>query len=186
MSFQLQNPNRTPAEAAVRRSSSKSVFLKVFTGKHLCGISFLIRFQALGLQHYLKRFQHRCFPVDISKFLRTAVSKEHLWWLSVYKSNMTIMSFQRKRNVDILCPRRFNVEITFNKQCFPDFKFLNQLIIGCYRRQHNTKRNQSQCYVIYVKSILFYLFCPKDRTIDSRKTSITQEWLVLERCPTPH
>ena len=32
--------------------------------------------------------------------------------LSVYKSNMTIVSFQLKSNVYIWSPRRFNVEIT--------------------------------------------------------------------------
>ena len=35
-----------------------------------------------------------------------------------------------------------------------------------------------QCYVIY--------FIQKNRTIDSRKTSISQEWFVIESCPTPH
>ena len=29
----------------------------------------------------LKRGQHRCFPVNIAKFARTALSTEHLWWL---------------------------------------------------------------------------------------------------------
>ena len=28
-----------------------------------------------------KRFQHRCFPVNFVKFLRTIFSKEHVWWL---------------------------------------------------------------------------------------------------------
>ena len=28
-----------------------------------------------------KRLQHRCFPVNIIKLLRTAFSIEHLWWL---------------------------------------------------------------------------------------------------------
>ena len=31
--------------------------------------------------------------------------------------------------------------------------------------------------------IIAYLFCLKNSTIDSRKTSITQEWLVAEICP---
>ena len=41
----------------------------------------------------------------------------------VYKSNMTLMSFQRKTNVLVWSPRPFNVEITSTKQYFPDFKF---------------------------------------------------------------
>ena len=43
--------------------------------------------------------------------------------LSIYKLNMTIMSFQHKRNVGIWCPRRINIEITSNTQRFSDFKF---------------------------------------------------------------
>ena len=33
--------------------------------------------------------------------------------------------------------------------------------------------------------IFMYLFCPKNGAIDFTKTFITQEWLVVERCPTP-
>ena len=32
--------------------------------------------------------------------------------------------------------------------------------------------------------IFVYLFCPKTVAIDFTKTSITQEWLVVESCPT--
>ena len=31
-----------------------------------------------------KRFQHRCFPVNIAKCLKTAFSIEHLWWLFLF------------------------------------------------------------------------------------------------------
>ena len=34
--------------------------------------------------------------------------------------------------------------------------------------------------------IFVYLFCPKNDAIDFTKTFITQEWLVVESCPTPH
>ena len=34
--------------------------------------------------------------------------------------------------------------------------------------------------------IFVYLFCPKNGAIDFTKTFITQEWLVVENCPTPH
>ena len=33
--------------------------------------------------------------------------------------------------------------------------------------------------------IFVYLFCPKNGAIDFTKTFITQEWLVVENCPTP-
>ena len=32
--------------------------------------------------HFIKkRLQHRCFPVNIAKILKTAFFIEHLWWL---------------------------------------------------------------------------------------------------------
>ena len=31
-----------------------------------------------------KRLQHRCFPVNIAKFLKTGFSIEHLWWLFLF------------------------------------------------------------------------------------------------------
>ena len=104
-------------------------------------------------------------------------------------SNMTIMSFQPKRNIDSWCPRQFNIEIAFNKHAFQMSNQISDLAQKYVAREdnyHSTKRNQSQCYVIYITSMLCYLFCPKNRTTDSRKTFITQEWLVVESCRTPH
>ena len=55
----------------------KKGVLKIFekvTGKHLC--------QSLRPATLLKkRLWHSCFPVNLSKFLRTPFLKEHLWWL---------------------------------------------------------------------------------------------------------
>ena len=128
MSF--PNSNRTPTEEAVRWCSSKEVLLKIFPGKHLCWNLFFNKVAD----------QHRSY-VHIAKFLRTAffyrtplvavsstgVIQMKIWdlkiMLSFYKSNMTIMSFQRKRNVDIWCPRRFNIEIISNEPRFSDSKF---------------------------------------------------------------
>ena len=36
-----------------------------------------------------------------------------------------------------------------------------------------------------VTQLLNMIFCPKNSIIDFRKTFITQEWLVVESCPTP-
>ena len=35
-----------------------------------------------------QRLQNRCFPMNIAKFLRTAVSVEHLWWLLLLLSDI--------------------------------------------------------------------------------------------------
>ena len=64
------------------RSSRSYMFFKVgalknfamFRGKHLCWSPLLINF-------IKKELQHRCFPVSISNFLRTAFFIEHLPWL---------------------------------------------------------------------------------------------------------
>ena len=79
------------------RSSRTQMFFKtgfirnfaIFTGKHLCWSLFLIKLQALhkvaGLTAFnfistssQKRLQHRCFPVNIAKFLRAVFFIEHL------------------------------------------------------------------------------------------------------------
>ena len=139
--FQLKNSTRTAAEAAVCRCSSKSVFLKLFTGKHLCWNLFFNKVAGRRAATLFKKdsntgvFLRYCEIFKKSFFYRTPlvaastpdVIQMYLCdiyiMLSIYKSNMTVMSLQRKKNADIWCPCRCNVEITFNKQCFSDFKF---------------------------------------------------------------
>ena len=59
-------------EKAVLRNFTK------FTGKHLC-----LRPAAL----LKKRLRHRCFPVNLVKFVRTPFLTEHIWWLLLYKKH---------------------------------------------------------------------------------------------------
>ena len=63
------------------RSSRSQMFFKIgvlknfsmFAKKHLCSSLFLIKLGPWRPAFLLKkRFQHRCFPVNIAKFLRTA------------------------------------------------------------------------------------------------------------------
>ena len=68
------------SEIAVRKCSSKH--FAIFTGKHHCWSPFLIKLQALRL------LRHRCFPVNIAKFLRTVFFMEHLWWLLLFLPNL--------------------------------------------------------------------------------------------------
>ena len=64
------------SEEAVRKVSSKPVFLNfaIFTGKQLCWSLLLIKLQLLikACNFIKSRLQHRCFLVNIAKFLRTA------------------------------------------------------------------------------------------------------------------
>ena len=53
-----------------------------FTGKHLCHSLFFNKVKGLWPATLLKkRLWHRCFPVNITKFLRTLFLTEHLRWL---------------------------------------------------------------------------------------------------------
>ena len=54
-----------------KRNSQKQPFINV-RKKHLCSSLFLIKLRAWGPAFlFKKRFLHRCFPVNIAKFLRT-------------------------------------------------------------------------------------------------------------------
>ena len=59
-----------------QRYSIKKTFLKILQNsqENTCvRVSFSINLEASGLQVYLKRLQHRCVPVNFTKFLRTSV-----------------------------------------------------------------------------------------------------------------
>ena len=61
-----------------RRCSLKKVFLKYSqkSQENTCvGVSFFIKLQTRSLQIYYKRLQHRCFPANFAKFLRTPFSE---------------------------------------------------------------------------------------------------------------
>ena len=65
----------------------KAVFknLAIFTGKHLVWSLFLYENSGLHACKFIKeRLQHRCFPVNIAKFLRTFFLNNICEWLSEY------------------------------------------------------------------------------------------------------
>ena len=60
-----------------QRCSVKRAVLKnfaIFTGKHRCRSCFLLKVKACNFIR--KRLRHRCFSVNIVKFLRTSTSKK--------------------------------------------------------------------------------------------------------------
>ena len=78
----------------------------ILTGKHLCWSLFL----GLKACNFIKkRLQHRCFPVNIAKFLRTAFSIEHLWWLLLFN---TISNFAAWDNISLKILKVMNIEIS--------------------------------------------------------------------------
>ena len=69
-------------EAVVWRCSVKKVFLEISqdSQESTCArVSFVVRPQPATLLK--KGFWHRCFPVNLAKFLRTPFLKEHFRWL---------------------------------------------------------------------------------------------------------
>ena len=81
-------------ETVVRRCSVKKVFLKISqkSQENTCvGVSFN-KISGLNAYNFItKRLQHRCFPVNIAKFLRTTIFKEHLQWLLLEPCQTSIM-----------------------------------------------------------------------------------------------
>ena len=73
--FTIKN-KKQPPEVFYKKAVLKS--FSIFTGKHLYSSLFLFN-QVASLQVcYLikKRFQHRCFSVNIAKFLKTVILKK--------------------------------------------------------------------------------------------------------------
>ena len=74
-----------------------------------------------GLQVYnftKKRLKHRCFPVNIAKFLRTAFFIEHLWWMLLNKISK-LRHYSRQSNTftttkDVVKPFLLNFFEQFN------------------------------------------------------------------------
>ena len=58
----------------------------LFTGKYLClSLSWSLKVHGLKAYNFIKeRLQHRCFPMNNAKFLRTPFFTEQLRWLLLY------------------------------------------------------------------------------------------------------
>ena len=69
--------------ASVRSSQRVLKIFAKFTGKYLCQKSIFFN-EVSGLRafnFFKKRPQHRCFPVNVAKFLKKAFFIEHIGWL---------------------------------------------------------------------------------------------------------
>ena len=78
------------------RCSMKKLFLKIFfaifSGKHLCWSFFLRKSQAFRPATIKKRLQHRYFPVNIAKPLRTRISKNIRKMLVIKRNHWNVLS----------------------------------------------------------------------------------------------
>ena len=71
-------------EAVVQRCSVKKMSLEIWQNsqENTCArVSFSIKLQAEACNFIKKRLWHRCFPMNVAKFLRTPFYIEHLWRL---------------------------------------------------------------------------------------------------------
>ena len=85
------------------RSSRSQIFFKlgvlknleIFTGKYLCwNLSLFNEIAGLKAYNFIKkRLQHRCFPVNIAKFVRTYFIEHHTsgdcFWILFWHVNWT-------------------------------------------------------------------------------------------------
>ena len=70
-------------------------FLKI-TGKHLCQSLYLMKFQTSSQQFTEERLQHRCFPVNSTRILRTPFLLKLLEQLLL---NSQAKQYERARNI---------------------------------------------------------------------------------------
>ena len=69
-------------EAVARRCSSKQMFLQI--------LQYSLEQPWLEVS-FRRPFQHRCFSVNIAKFLKTTFFIEHFWWLLLSKLKITTL-----------------------------------------------------------------------------------------------
>ena len=91
-------------EAAVRRCSSKRLLLKIHNIQRKAPELRSLFNKVAGLK---KRLQHRCFPMNISKFLRTPIFMEHPWWL-LLTVNSSTHTFHFSENLEIANSSKIN------------------------------------------------------------------------------
>ena len=69
------NTKKEPPEVFYKKAVLKN--FSILTGKHLCWSLFFNQFVVLQVCNFIKkRFQHRCFSVNIAKFLKTHILKK--------------------------------------------------------------------------------------------------------------
>ena len=100
-----------------KRKSRWEVFCKKgafenFVGKHLCWSLFFNKVAGLRPEYIKnmlkKRLQHRCFPLNLVKFLKNSFFKEHLSWLLLCKRFIFVNFFVKKKVFNLFSAHWFN------------------------------------------------------------------------------
>ena len=133
-----------------------------------------------GLRAYIfikKRLQHRHFPVNITKFLRTAFFKEHPWWLLlVTRINRTKFQGQHAAQFNFcryegLCPA---TKTEIHRGCFhlPNFRtttFENIFWELFLKRKQRRRKTRSDPFVFR------FLLFPRQLFINSGKNVLSPQ-----------
>ena len=132
-----------------------------FTGKHLCWSFFFNNVADWPLTLLKKRLQHRCFPANFVKFLRTPFFTEHLLRLLL------------SGNIHTYMPREeFNVELCYNYGTKNLISFFKKFSKDGLPPQKNTEMWYLLCHSLksgfsfwalnkgcsYIKNVLKYFF----------------------------
>ena len=127
------------------------------------------------------------------------------WIVSVKSANSTFFSDMLRNCRKLLCLRAFSIVI-YGSSIWIMYHILEMprnLIINLYLRPFSIAiyGKLLKLFLLYfledinlalrqknVQNLLMfvYLFFPKNRATDSKKSSITLKWLVVDSCPTPH
>ena len=87
--FRTQYLQNTSRRLTQYRSNRSQMFFQIGTLKNFATFTakYFAIFTGLKARNFIKkRLQHRCFPLNIAKFLRSACFIEHLLWLLLPKA----------------------------------------------------------------------------------------------------
>ena len=158
------NKQRQPPEVLYKKAVFK--FFAKFTGKHLCWSLFLLKLQAQAHNFIKKILQHRCFPVNIVKFLRTFLRKfliiAELKNTLQSDSEVVINGFKNNRMI-VVNPEKFTAIIYQTNRCMTIQMRLLNLII---KQSRLCLLSDSQVFNQMISSILvsmlaFFVICCK-------------------------
>ena len=158
------NKQRQPPEVLYKKAVLKN-FAK-FIGKHLCWSLFLLKVQAQAYNFIKKILQHRCFPVNIVKFLRTFLRKfliiAELKNTLQSDSKVVINGFKNNRMI-VVNPEKFTAIIYQTNRCMTIQMRLLNLII---KQPRLCLLSDSQVFNQMISSILvsmlaFFVICCK-------------------------
>ena len=99
------NTKKEPPEVFYKKAVLKN--FSILTGRHLCWSLFFNQFVVLQVCNFIKkRFQHRCFSVNIAKFLKTHILKKICERLLLNNVKPNFSSFYLKKMLMFLKTRR--------------------------------------------------------------------------------